>query len=591
MVLKIMFKQKHLLYFLLFSNFIILTIIVWSMNKGFDLSDEGYYITGYNNLIESPYGLSAFYFLTNKTLSNLGSGLIFFRAARLLLTIIGSLFLSVTFFNWVKKFNYIKKEQEKRTLVSISLFCLLGSLVSYSIGPQTLSYNHYTLFFGNLFLGLLFLAFSFSHNVKTSIIISAVCGIICGLEFFVKIPTSILLSFLFLCVQVLLFKHLRSFSFINLLVFVFSAMLAFTVISFPSSPLLVLNEYYYVISSASKFTSHNVFDILIDYKNGLYELWNSHLYNFVPLFLSLIIASFISHQNKYIVIKAVGKYLYLFILLFMIYKLFVMGYFSAGSKHYGTISLIYILFIFIFTGLFIFQYAASKIKLLSSFFIEKIALISILLFFPIICSLGSTNNLQIQILFFLNSWFLVIYLIYAFTKFEKSKLNFSISVLMITITLKSTIDIFSGLVIAPYRVNGELWKQTEALKIQSINETIFVDKELKNSIAILQNLVEMKKTDALFVSSDLIGLSYIFNVQLFGIGGYSCTVSPKEFICQSYNESILKKKKKNYFILNSEVNSCNIFECISDNKIQAKLMTLPWNNLTCDSLFVYERHN
>jgi len=277
-----MLKNKYFLPLLLFSTSLILAIIVWSMNKGFNLSDEGFYITGYNKLIEFPFWISGFHFLTIKTLSKIGSGLIFFRMARLILSIIGSLFLSFSLFALLKKFNYIKKENEKSIVISLSLFGLIGSFVGYGLGPQTLSYNHYTLIFGNIFLGFLFLAFTNAHNLRKNMFISAGLGIICGLEFFVKIPTTILLSFLFLCVQLILFKHLREFLFVNIFLFALFAALTFILISFPASPLTVFNEYYHVISNISKSYSHDIFSVLKNYKIGWFDFWDYHLINYFP---------------------------------------------------------------------------------------------------------------------------------------------------------------------------------------------------------------------------------------------------------------------------------------------------------------------
>lgn len=163
--------------------------------------------------------------------------------------------------------------------------------------------------------------------------------------------------------------------------------------------------------------------------------------------------------------------------------------------------------------------------------------------------------------------------------------------MILTLIVKSTNDVWAGLVIDPYRVKGPLWEQTEALKIPSANETIFIDKELMKTIMKLQQSITEHKPDAFFVSSDVNGLCYVFNKKLIAYGWTDCSSVSKEFICESYNESALKEKNKIYFILNSSANSCNIFDCLFDNKIQSKLLAVPWNNNSNDSLFVYERRN
>ncbi len=583
-----MFTKKNFLFLFLFAVFVTLAVIVWAMNKGFNLSDEGFYIAGYDRLIEFPFWLSAFKFLTVNTFSKIGSGLIYFRIIRLVLTITGSLFLSFTLWGLLKKFNFIKNKNEKRTLISLSLFCLMGSLAGYGLGPQTLSYNHYTLFFGNLFLGLIFLGFTNSDNRKKNMLISAALGIVCGLEFFVKIPTTILLSFLFLSMQFILFKQLRWFSIINSFIFALFAILAFSFISFPSSPKSILNEYYYVISFISKFYTHDVNYVIKNYIVGFNDFWDSHLINYVPHLFFLVMSLIFSFQNKYLSIKKVGNFLFLLISTAMVYSLYSKGYFLSGSKHNGTAPLIYIIFIFLFSILFFFHFVPRKKGLLSDFFLEKIFAGLALLFFPIICAMGTGNYLQVQILFFINTWFLFIYLVYAFSGFEKSDFNIPISILLIAITGKSIIDVFSGIALDPYKINGHLWEQTEALKMQASGETIFIDKELMSTIQKLKPLMESQNSDALFTSSELIGLSYVFNKKLIGYGWYDSGISPKEFFYQSYNQSALKEKNNICFMLLSAENNYKIFDYLNDKKINSKLVTLPWGN---DSIFVYSRHN
>ncbi len=581
-----MLKQKHLLFFLLFTTFVSLIIIVWSMNKGFNLSDEGFYITGYNNLIEFPFWLSAFHYLTNNTLSYIGSGIIFFRLARLLLTIAGSVFLSYTLFGLLKKFNFVKKANEKTTLIALSLFGIIGTFAGYGLGPQALSYNHYTLIFGDLFLGLIFLAFTNSQNIKKNLFISGALGIISGLEFFVKIPTTLLLSVLFICVQVLLFKQIRWFSFLNIMVYSFFAILSFSLISFPSSPIQVLNEYTYVITFISKFYTHDINYVLYNYKMGFLDFWSCHLVNYVPGLFYLIIAFVISIQNRFTRIKPIGRFLLLFLILSMVYSFYKQGYFLSGSKHNSTAPLIYIALLFLFSLLYIFT--KTKAIIHTDFFLEKAFVVLSLLFLPFICALGTGNFLHVQILFFLNTWFLFIYLIYTFSGLEKFNFNISISILLITLTVKSTFDVFTGLVVDPYKINGHLWEQTEPLKIQSTNETIFIDKELMNTIKTLHPIIESENPDALFTSSQLIGLSYIFNKKLIGYAWYDSGISPKEFFVQSYNKSTLKEKNKICFMLLSAENNYKIVDHLSDKKTNTQLITLPWEN---DSIFIYSRHN
>jgi hypothetical protein len=564
-----------------------LGIILWAANKGFDLSDEGYYISGYNNQIESPFWLSAFHFLTIHTLSKWGSGIIYFRIVRLLFAISGSLFLSFAFFKWVQKHT----PSHKNIFSTSFLICLSGTFVSYSYGPQTLSYNHYTLFLGNVFLGLLLLLLTYPESTKKKILIAGASGLVFGLEFFVKIPTAFSLFLVFIFIQVMWLRQSMLLILLNFALFIACSAAVFSAVCLPQSPWLVLNEYFGVFFSGTAFESHSIRHVLENYKTGLADLWDSHIINFVPLLAGSFFSLIAANQNKYLSIKNSAGYFYFLVSLLLLYKLCSTGYFISGFTYIGTVSIVYTLSLFYLAILLFFIFLNKPRKLKSIFFNKKLPVFLLLLFFPLICSLGSSNYLQLQILFFLNTWFLVIYWVYLFAKIEKSKLAFSISVILLIITTKSTLDVYWGLVLDPYRVRGPLWKQTEPLTIQSTNETIFIDKELSNSITAIQQVISKNTPTALFASSNLAGLGYILNTKMIGFGSYDCTVTSREFICRSYNTSALKEKKRVYFILNSENNKCNIFECMTDKQSTSKLIAFPWNNPAPDSVYVYERHD
>lgn len=175
----------------------ILTILIWGLNKGFDLTDEGYIMMGNSMPMHiQPTGL--FQSMLHQLFGWLSPGILFYRWLRLVLVVSASLFLSIEF---IKYFNHIlseKLEIQHQILVFASL--LLGSCMSYSIFENNISYNALSLVIALLATGLIFRAFRLQTLKNTDLLIF---GLITATQFIVKFPTAILLIGLILFTLVL----------------------------------------------------------------------------------------------------------------------------------------------------------------------------------------------------------------------------------------------------------------------------------------------------------------------------------------------------------------------------------------------------
>ncbi|MBN4066178.1 hypothetical protein JYT51_02490, partial [Candidatus Amoebophilus asiaticus] len=142
---------------------IALGIIVWGTNKGFDLTDEGYYMLGYTNPYENWPKLTFFHMVGSILFGWLDPGILGYRIIRLILTIFSSVVFASGFIKWIKATGIYTAPFIINSR-SIYAFVLLGSLISYSIYPQTLSYNTLTLILLQLSVGLFFYAISSSDR-------------------------------------------------------------------------------------------------------------------------------------------------------------------------------------------------------------------------------------------------------------------------------------------------------------------------------------------------------------------------------------------------------------------------------------------
>jgi len=86
---------------LLLSFILEIIILVWGINKGFDFTDEGYYILGYQQGQEIGFCVSFFHLIIRKVFAWLSLDVIDTRSIRLVLTILSSLFFSIGLWQWI----------------------------------------------------------------------------------------------------------------------------------------------------------------------------------------------------------------------------------------------------------------------------------------------------------------------------------------------------------------------------------------------------------------------------------------------------------------------------------------------------------
>lgn len=175
--------------------------VFWGLNRGFDLTDEGYYLVLASNPAKYA-GVSAFHFLLSKLPNLTTSKLIDLRIFQLLGQIVSCLLLSYGFWqmNWSNSFRPTK------TQLAISVFfTVLASFLLQAIFPPSLSYNGLTYFLIFSSFGLLFAAAGVpSGKANLPVLLSCISGFLCVFELPVKFTAGVLsvfLGFAWLCIN------------------------------------------------------------------------------------------------------------------------------------------------------------------------------------------------------------------------------------------------------------------------------------------------------------------------------------------------------------------------------------------------------
>ncbi len=187
------------------TNFILLTYflftvgcIIWGMDRGFDISDEGIYMLGFSPLQEKFDFFMPFFTIISKSFSWLNPTVITYRWCMFFWVISSSCLFAFAFWS------YLVKSYEQGDLFfngkSIFYVIAISNFFScYGTYPQNLSYNIATNTIMLVMSSLFFLALSyqqaFKENQKLFKLAWSAAGFLIAVEYFIK-PTS---AITFLC--------------------------------------------------------------------------------------------------------------------------------------------------------------------------------------------------------------------------------------------------------------------------------------------------------------------------------------------------------------------------------------------------------
>lgn len=164
---------------------IIIAIIGWSIPRGFDITDEAFYLLSYRYPHEYEASFSTYHLLVAKGLGLANCSLLTYRWLGLLVNVLSSAVFSWSFARWQS----MAAPSSRRPLVLTICYVLLGSLLIFSIFPRTLSYNSLNSLF--LLLGAAAMLQTLSRGPSASLWLLA-AGIAAGLDVFVKPSTAFL---------------------------------------------------------------------------------------------------------------------------------------------------------------------------------------------------------------------------------------------------------------------------------------------------------------------------------------------------------------------------------------------------------------
>ena len=500
-------------------------VIVWASNKGFDLTDEGYYLYS----MQHTEGGTAFFEYQKILIDWIGwldLKIIGYRILRLVLTLFSAIVFAKGLFKLLLKQGKISEAVSVNRIIHFT-FILIASLLSYSVYPQSLSYNTLTLVNVQLSAGLILYAISFEED-KLSYRINVIllfAGFIVGFQNFVKFTNGILLA-------ALLGSYLLIFSINNT-----SWKLRRNKFLWFGGGVILFLVYYSITLGSMVDWGHRLQEAIINtethsigslfgryfdtaltsFKSILRSYWH-----ITPFFLGVyclirfVKTPFITRNTELIKNSFYGL-----VIVYIVLVAMKLSWNHSGTQFAYSAGNIYVLWLLIGCISLLFYFQGNRNRAFPDL---KILFIAFFLFIlPLVCSFGTSNSLLVHILQYQFSWFALMLLI-AYRVYNKWK-TFLYLFIIAVLACSQTI---SGLVYHPYRIKGTLFDQTEFITEINNSQSIKVDSELKEHLESVSEILEengFDKDGSILPIYCSPGLTYLLNATSPGSGWFSYSSS------------------------------------------------------------------
>ena len=480
-------KKNLLLFFdfLIISGVLyILIFLIVNSNKGFDITDESFYILKAMYPFDNSAGLN-FGLITGLLFKIVNYNIQYFRLLGIILLSIASLFTSWQFIAYIEKnMDEAKYDFKLKIIYSLGLY-ITFSHYYFQYWLLTPSYN-WNLFFGALLiLGTIIFIINNYDNVlkkKLLIIFSSFVFAICG---FIMVNSNPLATFiigvitlLFILNTKMILRDKFSIIFITLLIFLFLIFLQiFFIYGNIFNFISIITENYKIQNLLGG--GHNFQSTLQRFRSSLLDLISVKkiifyfLHSFIIILITLIfliLSNFISKIKYFNKNVKINKELIINIIILLNLFYFILKNFK-NPRSYGT-DIIYLIFLSIIFLLFKFLFVENYKKSIN---FKKDIIINFLLIFliPLFMRFGTNNELIYASYIGAYFYFLIILSIY-FLIFKKENIIFRDLVFIVFILLL----IYECNIIQkqPYRLITELKYQNEKVEILDNRSILYVDK-------------------------------------------------------------------------------------------------------------------
>ncbi len=460
---------KGLAFFGAICVVLIVSLLFWASNKGFELSDESFYTIGYYFNIEMDNPVILFHRIYNVFFGWFNLSLAGNRLLASALVIGSSLFLA----------KEVETTAEVKHKLLYYFFIVVMSGLYHTIFPMAVSYNILSVVFIN---GIMASVLAYFNRGKWISIV--LVGFFISLLIFNKFTNAVVALFFIVGAAVLFFEKIKQRNLVIGIVLLTLGLLIGTLFTFGGVESF-LSSYEELKKGLALSTEHSLSAMVIKFYNDSIAIL-SETVNLIPFFLLLfLLKRYKTHFENYIVaLGVVVTYV------FLIFKFrFFIGNYQIALFYYLT-------FVVVFALLVYYQ----QLKKNRSVLLFAMLLIAV----PFVSSLGTNNSLYLQFLFYGGAFGVGLFL-----WIDQLKNPYVKQVVLLFVFVIATVQITYKKIKSPYRMKSLNNQTEEVIGVPYLNK-IQVDSE---TAELIQETVMLQEhpSDYIFLFSEQLGLSILTN--------------------------------------------------------------------------------
>lgn len=169
----------------------VVAALVWSLPRGFDITDEGFYLLNFRYPAEYEASFSTFHLIVTRMLGLTNASVVTARAVGLVAAVLGAVVFGLSLAAWLRATTPTEGRRWVGHPGLVVSFVLLGSLLVFSVFPRDISYNGLTSVFLLLAAAAALAALQRGPGASAWQLLSI--GFVLGLDVFVKASSAGLL--------------------------------------------------------------------------------------------------------------------------------------------------------------------------------------------------------------------------------------------------------------------------------------------------------------------------------------------------------------------------------------------------------------
>ncbi|MBL4624427.1 MAG: hypothetical protein JKY42_04730 [Flavobacteriales bacterium] len=524
-----------------------LALLIWGLNKGLDLSDEGYYLMSLKFPSE--------YFSANQWGSSILSlftgwfnpGIISYRVIRLALTVLSSSYLAFQLSKFIK--NELGKDDLCANIFIVFVFVFSGATLSYSIYPATISYNSLTVIFLQLAAGqVINLLSTESKKSKTNILLVGL-GVTLMMLFIAKFSTGAIMLLIVLaainCRRILLRSSYKELILDGIYLGGGAFLFSIIIYTIDNSNSLRIER---ILEEITYRPGGEIFGYIYGYYSSIsksLEQIRNQLF-WAPILLFCVGLLSYWQKNRIIIVSQTITVMTVFT--YIAYEMFVQNIFDSMYTMIHPYIILLLSVSALLAGALIGSGSLHRFPDGKKRVVRVIFVILLLGVIPLVGTMGTNNPLTIQSILYLFSWSSLIFVLTAiYCAISKNQVA-SYSILIVFLFLAGN-HLYTGMVHHPYRV------------AQSLNELnrklpecdIYVDDKVYNYVTKIENIlaqkVALEENHPMLDMNFAPGLVYLLNGKSPGVIWSKKNLSP--WYSKRLSESTMQNLEKTILFIPS----------------------------------------